>query len=163
MLTGGGRHGNEPVTSTRLLPVHLRNVPLDLWHDSRRWMEELLREFAVIASSDSDVGVPRALLAFVDEVTARFSHLSRDTNVELEAAHDAGHAHLDVSLHLPVEAGAAALELWDHIIRAVEFCREGDLLITPPSERMWAFLRWYLHQVHGQLAGAAPSPWVAEP
>ncbi|HSJ28809.1 MAG TPA: hypothetical protein VLB67_11405 [Acidimicrobiia bacterium] len=147
------------MTTTRLHPVALRNIPVDAWNDSRRWMEELLREFTVIASSDSGAGVPRALLAFVEETTARFSHLNQDTNLELEAAQAAGRSHIDLTLQLPEEARTAALELWNHILRAAEFCREGDLLITAPTERMWAFLRWYLHQVADQLAGGGPAPW----
>lgn len=147
------------MTTVRLHPVELRNIPVDAWYDSNRWMEELLREFTVIASSDSGAGVPRALLAFVEETTARFAHLNADPNLALEAAHAEGRSHIDLTLQLPEEAGVAALELWEHILRAAEFCRDGDLLINPPTERMWAFLRWYLHQVADQLAGGIPAPW----
>jgi len=147
------------MTTVELHRVELRNVPVGLWHESRRWFEELLREFAVIATSSRDAQVPRLLLDFVDDVRARFSRFSESSNLTLEEAHADGRPHVDISLRLPAEAGHIALELYDHVLRADEFCREGHLLTIEMSESVRRFLEWYLGEIARQLGGAEPTPW----
>ncbi len=141
--------------------VELRNAPVRLWHESRLWFDELLREFAVIDSGGADSDVPRSLLTFVEDVRARFSGFNETTNAELEAAQAAGRSHIDLRLTLPREAGEAAVELWNQILRAQEFCADGQLLVMPLSDRIRDFIRWYLFEVDRQLAGREPTPWKA--
>lgn len=142
-----------------LLPVQLWNVPVELWSASRRWFDELLREFAVIATSSPDADVPRQLLDFVDDVQKRFSRFSESTNLELENANNAGLEYVDLRLELPAEAGPVALDLYDHLLRADKFCREGHFLTIEASESVKRFLKWYLSEVTHQLGGAEPTPW----
>ncbi|MEX1043180.1 MAG: hypothetical protein WD532_07970 [Acidimicrobiia bacterium] len=144
---------------SELLPVEMRDVPVTLWHDTRRWFEELVREFAVVATSSPDAQVPRRLLEFVDEVRGRFSRFSESANIELEEAYAEGRQRASVNLHLPAEAGPIARELYDLILRADEVCREGHLLTMALSEPMNRFLEWYLSEVDRQLQGAEPTPW----
>ena len=147
------------MTTMESHPVELRNVPVGLWHDSRRWFEELMREFAVVAASSPEADVPRKLLDFVDEVQARFSRFSESSNLMLEEAHAEGRPHVDLSLQLPLEAGPIAAELLDHIFRADVFCREGQLLTIEMSQPVRQFLEWYLGEVNRQLGGAEATPW----
>jgi hypothetical protein len=147
------------MNTVELFPVELRNAPVGVWHESRRWFDELLREFAVIATTSPDAEVPRQLLEFVDDVQSRFSRFSEPTNLTLEQAHADGQPHVDLSLELPVEAGAVATELHEHILRANAFCRDGHLLTGEMSEQVMRFLEWYLGEVERQLAGSEPTPW----
>ena len=147
------------MTTVELHPVHLRNVPVGLWHQSRRWFEELLREFAVVSTSSPDTQVPRQLLDFVDDARSRFSRFSESTNLTLEEAHAQGRSNIDLSLQVPAGAGPIALELYEHVLRADEFCRRGQLLTIQLSESVRAFVEWYLGEVARQLEGGEPVPW----
>lgn len=147
------------MTTVELLRVELRNVPVQLWDESRRWFEELLREFAVVATSSPETQVPRQLLDFVDDVRSRFSRFSESTNLTLEEAHAEGRSHIDLTLQLPAEAGPIALELHEHVLRADEFCRDGQLLTIELSESARVYVAWYLGEVARQLQGGEPIPW----
>ncbi len=149
------------MNTVELLPVELRNVPVETWHESRLWFEELLREFAVIAASSPDAEVPRQLVEFVEEARSRFARFSEPTNLTLEEAHAAGEKHIDLKLELPVEARGVALDLYEHLLRADEVCREGHLLTIEMSESVKRYVEWYLGEVERQLAGAEPTPWGA--
>lgn len=150
------------MTEAQLQPISLRRLPLPLWHESRRWFEELLREFAVIASEVEDT-TPRDLLAFVDQTTERFGQFSEASNLALESAHAAGDAELDLELRLPAGAAPVAGELRLLIERAREFCRRGDLLTMEPAPEVFEFVEWYLAELENQLAGAKPRPWTSQP
>lgn len=148
------------MNTDQLRLVELRNVPVALWHESRRWFDELLREFAVVTTSSPELEVPRQLLEFVDEVRGRFSRFSETTNLTLEAAHADGRPHVDVRLELPTAAGPVARQLYDHVLRADQVCREGHLLATEMSEPAMRFIEWYLGEVERQLTGSAPTSWA---
>jgi hypothetical protein len=147
------------MNTVELLPVELRNAPVELWHESRRWFEELLREFAVISTSSPEADVPRQLLAFVDDVQTRFAEFRESANLTLEDAHAAGRGHVDLNLKLPSEAGGVAMGLYEHLLRADEVCREGHLLTIEMSESVKRFLGWYLGEIASQLEGSEPTPW----
>ncbi len=149
------------MNTVELLPVELRKVPVQTWHESRRWFEELLREFAVIANSTPDALVPRQLVEFVDDAQTRFARFSESTNLTLEEAHAAGQEYVDLRLELPAEASGVALDLYDHLLRADEVCREGHLLTIEMSESVKRYVEWYLGEVERQLSGADPTPWDA--
>lgn len=147
------------MTTAELHRVEMRNVPVGLWHESRRWFDELLRELTVVATSSPELNVPRQLLDFVHDARSRFSQFSESTNLILEEAHADGRSHIDLSLELPVEAGPVALELYEHVLRADEFCRAGQLLTVELSGHVRAFIDWYLGEVARQLQGGEPVPW----
>lgn len=147
---------------TSLHPVELRNLPVALWKESRLWFDELVREFTVIASTDEDSGVPAGLVAFIEEVQAQFAAFTEASNEELEAAFDQGRAHVDVTLRLPMAALPAAIEMGQQIERAIRYCQEGHLLIMDPTDRVKAFIHWYLTEVERQLDGEEAHPWSDE-
>lgn len=146
------------MTATDLRPVSLQKLPLALWHRSRLWTDELLREFQVIASEVEDT-TPGDLIAFMDMTAERFGQFAEGTDTILETAHAAGQATIDLELNLPPEAGAAAAELADLIERAGDYCRKGSLLTMAPEPEVSDFINWYLDEVESQLAGADPTPW----
>lgn len=146
------------MTPADLIVVSIRRLPLGVWNRGRRWFEELLREFAVIAS-DTDDTIPRDLLAFLETTRERFGQFSEGTNEALETAHAAGEAEIDLELNLPQEAAPAAAELSDLIERARQFCRRGELLTLEPEPDVVEFMQWYLDEVIVQIEGNPPTPW----
>lgn len=146
------------MTTADLFGVSVRRLPLELWNRSRRWFEELLREFAVIASEADDT-IPRDLLAFVDATRERFGQFSEVSNAALETAYAADKAEIDLEMNLPKEAAAAALELRDLIGRTRQFCRRGELLTLEPEPEVFRFIDWYLDEVVAQIEGNPPTPW----
>lgn len=146
------------MSAAELVRVSIRKLPLDLWHRSRRWTEELLREFQVIASEVDD-STPRELLTFVEEITERFGRFSEGTDTLLETAHAANQKTADLEIDLPPAAGAATAEMKTLIARAAAFARTGSLLTLAPDPEILEFIDWYLDEVTDQLGGAEPVPW----
>lgn len=146
------------MTAADLRRVSIQQLPLALWHRSRLWSDELLREFQVIASEVED-STPRDLLAFVEETSDRFGQFSEGTDTVLDTAHASGQTDIDLELNLPPAAGDAAAELRRLIGRAGDYCRQGSLLTMAPEPEVMDFINWYLDEVESQLAGAAPTPW----
>ena len=146
------------MSAAELVRVSIQKLPVDLWHRSRRWTEELLREFQVIASEVDD-STPRDLLTFVEETTERFGRFSEGTDTLLETAHAANQETLDLKLDLPPAAAEASAEMRTLIARAAAFAREGSLLTLAPDPKILEFIDWYLDEVTAQLRGAEPVPW----
>ena len=146
------------MTSPDLEKVRLIALPVRTWHDSRTWFEELLREFDVIASDTDDT--PGRVRRFIEDVRTRFGQFSEPTNRDLERAFAAGVQALDVDLHIPAAAAPAASELWDRVVEADEFCRQGDLLTMAMDDERRRFIEWYLGEVVRQIEGHPPRPWT---
>lgn len=147
------------MTSTETRQVQLIGVPVALWHESRLWFEELLREFDVIATHAD--GTPARLLTFVDEVRNHFGQFSRQPNEALATAAAEEVDALDLRLELPPSAGPAAGELWERILEADAYCRHGSLLTLQLAEPHKAFIQWYLSEVTNQMVGNPARPWPA--
>ncbi|HEX2155345.1 MAG TPA: hypothetical protein VHL52_15375 [Acidimicrobiia bacterium] len=146
-------------TGTRLHRVHLRAIPVSVWHETRLWFEGLMREFDIIAA-ESQASTPRELLDFVVAASEKFERFSNDPNAILEEAWQQGRPNLDLDLELPPEAAQAARDMWSHIVAADEFCRDGNLLTMAIKDEPRRFVEWYLGEVADQIEGAQPRPWT---
>jgi hypothetical protein len=157
-------------SADRLVPVHLLELPVPLAAKSRQHFEEPMREFALIAAgvdaADPTHHVPARLMRLVDTLVARFGGVTDEAEQRLDDAIDRGDGVIaDHTLTVPAEAGTASQVLNDLIDEADEYCRRGQHLLTlaSPPECV-AYRRWYLGEVTGQIAGAAPTPWpTSEP
>lgn len=152
--------GTDGMTSLDLRRVSLQEFPLEIWDESRRWFEGLLREFEVISSEVGDA-TPRQVLSFVAATTETFGRFSEPASEMMQQAFDLGQETADIELSLPAEAAPAARELWQTILRANDFCRSGVLLTLELSALVLDFIRWYLDEIGGQLEGKAPTPWTS--
>lgn len=147
------------------LPVHLLELPVALAAKTQQHFEELMREFSFVAASahgaQPEHHVPARLMQLVDALTQQFSGITSDAEQRLADAIDRGDAVIaDHQLDIPAAAGPASRALGDLIDEADDYCRSGQHLLTlasPPD--CVAYRRWYLSEVIGQLAGAAPTPW----
>lgn len=145
-------------TDVQLRRVRFLSTPVGVWRRSRDWFEGLLREFDIIATG-SDATTPRELVAFVAGARERFSRFSTGSTSVLEEAVERGEVTVDLEMNLPPEAAVAARDLWDRILAADDFCRQGDLLTLALPEDVRAFIRWYLDEIAYQIEGGEPRPW----
>jgi hypothetical protein len=148
-----------------LRPVHLLALPVPLAAKSQQHFEELMREFALIStgarSADPDHHVPQRLMDLIDTLVQQFGGLNNAAEERLNQAIERGDSVIDDHmLEIPVEAGPASQMLGDMIDEADDYCRRGQHLLTLESpDDCVAYRRWYLGEVIGQLAGAAPVAW----
>lgn len=141
--------------------VRLLQFPLGLWRASQEHVDELLREFALIAHGEEDhPSVPRRLLDLVAELSVTYAGLSTDTERERDEAIGRGEAEVDLTYRIPVAAVGAVRHLGEMLDEADAYCRQGDHLLTlqtPPDQVR--FRRWFLAEFAGQLAGGPATPW----
>jgi hypothetical protein len=146
-----------------LVDVHLVRLPVRLWARSQEHGEELLREFALMATDPtSSASVPTRLTRLVQELTATYAGLGAEQEAQLFAAAAAGVEEDDVRFRMPVAVADACIHLGAMLDEADEFCRAGEHLLTlatPPDLRR--FRAWYLGEFVTQIGGAPPVPWPA--
>lgn len=143
--------------------VELFGLDLALWDESDQHHASLLREVALIAgaSPDDRAHLPARLLALVERVQAEFADSGEAIDAVRRQALADGHAHLDLAVPVPPDAGPAAQELHDLLDELDEYCATGALLTVPTAPEVAGFRRWYLRQFASQVDGAPPVSWPA--
>jgi hypothetical protein len=147
-----------------LVDVEIRRIPVPIWSRTQEHIDELLREFTLIAarlkeqSGPSDV--PVRLIELVEKLTSQYGGLNTDQENRLADAADAGVAELDLVYHVPPDAVGASRELQEMLDQADAYCREGDHLLTLASPPELArFRRWFLDEFINQATGAPAVPY----
>lgn len=146
-----------------LVEVRLVRFPLRVYARATEHVNELLREFALLAAStptDSHT-VPARLLELVEELSRRYPRQT-DHEAEREAALARGDREADFSIKVPASAAEAGLALDALLDEAEDYCRAGALLTLAAPPDVTAFRRWYLREVAAQIRGAAPTPWPGD-
>lgn len=151
-----------------LVEVRVIGIPLELAREAQEHFDELSREFLHLANSDESVrrDVPGRLLALSDDLRTRFSAFTDSNESLIDAAHERGDASIDLTFHVPAEAGPAAAELATLLDEADEYCRKGNYLLTlqtPPGALRYR--RWYIAAFVDQIAGQPPvsyPDWAAQ-
>ena len=116
----------EVAPGTRLYPIRMLGVPVELFLSTRQQHDELMREFAMLALAHRDQlgSDPPELRRLVGELASIPPSGSRaDANVE--AASQAGQASIDLAYRVPITVLAAADRLEALMQSADVFCREG--------------------------------------
>ncbi|MFN2506494.1 MAG: hypothetical protein ABR540_20160 [Acidimicrobiales bacterium] len=142
-----------------LAEVRLIGFPLPLWQRSQEHIDELLREFALIAQSD-EASVPRRLLNLVAELTAAYAGVSTNVERERDEAILRGDTEIDLLYQIPPQASEAVRALGDMLDEADDYCRQGSHLLTlqtPPDQLR--FRKWFLAEFADQIGGASPTSW----
>jgi serine phosphatase RsbU (regulator of sigma subunit)/anti-sigma regulatory factor (Ser/Thr protein kinase) len=165
---GGGLDGVDAEQPARA-PVDLGYVPTALLRDAKRRVDDLVREFALIAGgsvSGASETAPAAVTRLIDVVVDGFAAPRQALKRLARQALDAGHRHVDIVLPVPadldeaIRAGEAYL---DALEQADAYCRAARLLTleAPPQHRI--FHRWYVgsyltHLRSLQRGDAPPEP-----
>ena len=141
-----------------LYAVSLGDVPTELLLAAKEHMDNLGREFALVASgaSTGESGkMPADMAAMVETVLHRFAAPRQAIKVQALAAAKRGDERTTLTLTLPlraVQAGEAYLRALD---QADAYARSAKILTleTPPQHR--AFRRWYVESIIEQLHDAS--------
>ncbi len=152
------------VTEPALVEVRLLGFPLALWVRSQEHVDELLREFALIAENEDDhPSVPRRLLVLIAELTATYAGVASATERHRDDALARGETATDLVYHVPPSVSGAIQHLGEMFELADKYCRQGSHLLTlqTPSDQL-AFRRWFLDEFVVQLAGGPATPWADE-
>lgn len=141
--------------------VRLVRLPLQVWQRTQEHVDGLLREFALIVQDDeARAATPGRLLDLVRQLSAGYGSFSAEQRRAMEAAVERKETEIDLTYHVPPEAGPAAQQLGDMLDEADEYCRRGDHLLTlatPPEELR--FRHWFINEFVDQIEGKPPTPW----
>ena len=145
-----------------MVAVRVLQIPVAIWARTQEQIDELLREFTLIAARLRELpepeGVPLRLLELVEQLTAQFGGLNIDQENRLAEAAAEGVAELDLVYRMPPEAGEGAKWLRDVLDESDAYCEAGEHLLTlaaPPELRR--FRCWFLDEFINQIGGAAPT------
>ena len=144
------------MTETRT--VRLIGVPIDLLVRGQEHSEDLRREFALIAASDSD-SVPARVISVADSMRNKYAGAVVAPQETIDNAVAAGLASVDVEYQVPPEARESAEELAALYEEADEFCRSGDMLTLATPAESARLREWFFGEFIRQIEGAPPIPW----
>ena len=148
--------------SDDLVAVAVLRVPVPLWAQSREHVDELLREFTLMAAQlrerQDHHQVPVRLTELIETLTAEYGGLSAVQEARLAQAAAAGEPEIDLTYYVPPRAIDAVIALGDLLDEADAYCREGDHLLTlaTPADLV-RFRHWFLDDFRHQLACDAPT------
>lgn len=151
--------------SPEMVTVSILEIPVQIWSRTQEHAEELLREFALIASQIRRGGehrdIPLRLTQLVETLTAEFGGLNDDEEQVLAEAAEAGEEVVaELVFQVPPAAAPAARELATMLDEADAFCLDGRHLlamVSPPD--VVQFRNWYLDEFSRQIAGESPRSW----
>jgi hypothetical protein len=150
-------------SSLELVDVQILRIPVPIWAHTQEHIDELLREFTLIAArlkESGSVEVPVRLLALIEEVTQEYGGLNTDQENRLAEAASAGVAEIDLVYQIPRAGAVASMRLRDILDEADAYCQAGTHLLTlatPPE--LVRFRCWFLDEFINQLDGHAPTPY----
>lgn len=152
-------------TDGGLVTVEIRGLPVVLQSRLQEHVDELTREFTLMAErarqrGGDDGGLPARLVELVTALTSSYWRFTEEQESELAAAALAGRANLDLTYRLPPAAADAAAELGAVLAEADQYCSSGQHLLTlatPPD--LVRFRDWFLGQFVDQIAGQPPVSW----
>ena len=146
--------------------LELLNFPVDRFQRALQHAAAVQRELDVLRGEDRAGRLPRRSDDIIGDLDTRFTGY-RATMDTLDGLVAQGTDHADVLIPVlgePEERATAIQALADLLDEVDAYCEAGDQLltvVTPPDLR--AFRTWLFAQVIGQLRGAAPAPWTADP
>jgi hypothetical protein len=152
------------MSDLQLVLINVQRIPVPIWARTQQHIDELLREFTLMAAHLRDGAraeeVPARLIDLVEELTDRYGGLNTDSENRLADAAEQGLAEIDLVYQIPPEGAEASRQLLAMLDEADAYCQAGEHLLTlasPPD--VVRFRRWFLEEFIDQLAGAAPVPY----
>jgi PAS domain S-box-containing protein len=132
--------------------VRLLRLPAALLLAGLEYGDAALREMALLSFSNGNKDDERrgtqvrldlgAVVRAVSEATAR------------------GELEIDLEVEFPPSAEQGAVERLAAVDEAERMARDGSLLILPAVPELGACRRWLMTEIHRQLRGEEPVPWV---
>jgi anti-sigma B factor antagonist len=147
--------------------LELLNFPVDRFQRARQHAAAVQRELDVMRIEGARTGrFPRRSDEIIADLDTRFTGYRATMDI-LDGLVEQGVDHADVEIPVlgePEERATAIQALADLLDEIDAYCEVGDQLltvVTPPDLR--EFRTWLFAEVIGQLRGASPSPWRADP
>ena len=141
-----------------LIPIHLLNMPAQVFAVARIRHGELRREVRLLAMAHGKE-YPIAtelsgLFVKAEQERRRSQGVDR-----LDEAIAAGVDRIDLAYQVPISAPDTMSRLLEMLEKADEFCRDQKLLTLAASPQQSALQQWYLGEFTRQAAGEEPVPW----
>lgn len=150
-------------TSADTVEVHIEGLPLAVYLEAEQHNDALMREFSLIAETESGHELPRRLIDLAGELRQAFVTATTSLREQVELAVEEGRTTVDLRLEVPRHGWAGLLRLAEQLEEADRYCEEGELLTLVSSPRLRRFRRWYAQAVADQVAGRPSSlRWPAE-
>lgn len=143
--------------------VRILGFPVALQARAQEHMDDLLREFMLIAAANEqgpNAHVPRQLLDLIQEIQRDYAGATLEQDAKLVEAREGGIPNIDLVFRIPSSVAKAATRLGEALDEADSYCLAGEHLLTlaTPPEAL-ELRRWYLGQFIDQIGGAPPTPW----
>ena len=134
----------------RVFTVELGDVPTDLLLEAKSHVDNLVREFVLVAGSDTGQQ-PEWLGALVESVVRDFASARTQIKEQAVAAATTGTVLTHLVLELPATAAAAGERYLAALDDADRYARNARLLTleAPPVHKV--FRRWYVEAIIDQL------------
>jgi hypothetical protein len=155
-----GRY-DQATTDDALHEVRLIGVPVRVMVAGREHHDELMREFALLALSRSDIAaVPTRLIELTQILGVQYGGAAARPDEEVDAALARGDETIDLTYVVPAHVVDGANTLSALMAEADEFCRTEQLLTLARSSVLFDFAEWYIGEFRRQVAGEQPQPWT---
>jgi GAF domain-containing protein/anti-sigma regulatory factor (Ser/Thr protein kinase) len=149
--------------SPKTFTIHLGDVPTDLLLAAKSHVDNLVREFALVAAAEVDGAEDRGtpLARVIESVVHNFEAARRSIKRQALASADRGDERTDLTLVLPLSAADAGEAYLEALAEADSYARAARLLTleTPPAHRV--FRHWYVeslvHQLRRRADGLPPT------
>jgi anti-sigma regulatory factor (Ser/Thr protein kinase) len=150
--------GQPPLDPAQMIPIELRNMPVELFSHLRRHFNELGRELRLLSMSD-----PERYPIAVEFAEAYLQvELERRQVIGLEPldqAIAAGQESIDLTYLTPPTSPASMTRIGSLLDTVYESLADDSLLAVRPPDELLDLQRWYLGEFARQAAGEAPRPW----
>ena len=146
------------LSGPKAFTVRLGDVPTDLLLSAKAHVDNLVREFVLVAAgarSGTTAPVPAPFADLLETVVNRFAGARQAIKRQALAAANAGRDHVRLELTLPVTAADAGEDYLRALDQADTYCRAARMLTLESSPQHRVFRRWYVEELVGQLRRAA--------
>ncbi len=135
--------------------VRIGSVPTDLLLAAKAHVDNVVREFTLLAAGTSDPPPPPGLRELIETITHGFAFARTEIKRQAIAAAERGDAEADLVLTLPASAAEAGEDYLAALDETDRYARAARLLTleSPPVHR--AFRRWYVQGVVDALRALA--------
>ena len=143
--------------------IALVDFPVARYMQMQQHHDELLREFALIATNTETSKAPKDLLRLADEMYERYGDAAGPFREGVAQAAAQGEVVTTLKLSIPFSTLRWTEDFLLLFEEADEYCRRGDLLTEPAPDEVTTFRRWMVGELIRQIRdGATPSPYWSQ-
>ena len=147
----------------RRVGVRLVDLPVALFDAAEQHTSDLLREIALVAAANPDLGEEHLyaeLLSVADAYAHRPASVRERIVASVALARRHGWDHVTVDVDVDAIGADAALA-WEELLQRFDALSRGERLLTLPADPdVAAYRAWYVRELVEQVrTGRAPVSW----